>query len=55
MDIGPEKPARVITPLTIPVPQRRTAPAPTRQPVPRREPATPSPSKPAPVKTPAKV
>jgi hypothetical protein len=57
MDIGPEKPARVIEPATIPVParERRTAPAtPVPQRAPKRTPATPATPRRDPRKVPAR-
>jgi hypothetical protein len=52
MDIGKQKPARVVEPITTPVPQReRTAPARRPQTAPTRTPAK-TPEK-APVKVPA--
>ena len=51
MEIGPEKPARIVQPLEDPVPARRTRPA--RQPA-KAPTRTPAPEK-VPEKVPAKV
>ncbi len=54
MDIGKEKPARIIEPATVPVPARTPAKDPIPQRAPRREPATPSTPKRVPTKVPAR-
>ena len=52
MDIGKEKPARVVEPATIPVPERTPVPQPQR--APKREPATPATPRRDPRKVPAR-